>query len=149
MHVILRLVRFKDPKDFSSDVEFQDFATLKNGQKVTVGRSKSCDCTVVDDFCSSRHCAVTFENGKLLLSDLGSKNGTSLNGINIARDEFINTKDVIVIGRTFIHIDEDRTPTSILSNLKAKEENEKTLIMNKDSTYLDEPVPSIDKLDDD
>lgn len=46
----------------------------------TIGRSSSADIRVDDPKISGIHCQVSLENGKLILMDMGSTNGTMLAG---------------------------------------------------------------------
>lgn len=70
-----------------------------------IGRSAaSCDLAIEDQRMSRQHCALCFSNGDILINDLGSSNGTTVNGIpvNGYRKLFVN--DVIEIGSTKIMI---------------------------------------------
>lgn len=49
-------------------------------EKVTVGRSKQAGFTLDDEGISRMHCGIAFSEGAYVLSDLGSTNGTRVNG---------------------------------------------------------------------
>jgi len=49
-------------------------------QPVTIGRDPACDLVLVDPRVSRRHCAIDVTSGGLAFRDLGSANGTTLNG---------------------------------------------------------------------
>ncbi|MEA2425756.1 MAG: hypothetical protein QOH13_2166 [Thermoleophilaceae bacterium] len=53
---------------------------IEPGQSVTVGRSPTCDYVVPSTAASSRHAVLTRSVGGWLLHDLGSRNGTRVNG---------------------------------------------------------------------
>ncbi len=53
----------------------------------TVGRDASCDVQVADQTMSRTHFQVIYQNGKYLLLDLGSTNGTLLNGSRMQQSE--------------------------------------------------------------
>jgi pSer/pThr/pTyr-binding forkhead associated (FHA) protein len=136
MFIILRIVRFQDPKDLNSPIDFQYFVTVKYGQEITIGRSKFCNQVINDDFCSSEHCIFSFRDDLVFVRDNESKNGTKLNGVRIYKDELIEVKDVVHVGKTIIHIDEDKTPTGIIK-LLGENANEKTVQMATRTAYLD------------
>ena len=117
MFVILRFVKFENPKDFSSHVEFQEFMTIKSGEEAVIGRSRSCSTRIPDDFSSSAHAKFEFTGKKLYIKDLKSKNGTKVNGIKIEANTELYIKDIVVVGTTFIHIDEDRSSSEAIRNL--------------------------------
>ena len=49
-------------------------------EKVTVGRSKQAGFSLDDEGISRMHCGIAFSEGAYVLSDLGSTNGTRVNG---------------------------------------------------------------------
>jgi hypothetical protein len=64
-----------------------------------IGRSRECDLRVSDGNASRRHAEITREGDSFVLVDLGSTNGTELNGRRISREELANG-DRITIGAT-------------------------------------------------
>ncbi len=78
---------FKNPIVLSSE-----------GKSVTFGRSKECDINTTDSRASRRHCSVTRENGKLVIADLGSSNGTFVNGVKITGKKELNDGDQVTVG---------------------------------------------------
>ncbi|MDR2581066.1 MAG: FHA domain-containing protein [Fibromonadaceae bacterium] len=50
-----------------------------------IGRASFCDLQLKDEFVSERHCKVFFENGDLFIEDLGSTNGTFINGAEVQK----------------------------------------------------------------
>jgi len=48
-----------------------------------IGRSSACDLCLADEFVSAKHCKVFFENEELFIEDLGSSNGTFIDGTEI------------------------------------------------------------------
>lgn len=72
--------------------------TLKD--RAVIGRGRDADLTVTGDpSISSRHCELSFSGGVLYLRDLGSTNGTSVNGVPINSLYKLNLHDVVYIGK--------------------------------------------------
>ena len=71
----------------------------------TIGRSSACAIPLgEDEFASSVHARI-FQNGSsFMVEDLGSTNGTTLNGSKIARPTAISKGDKIVVGRTILEV---------------------------------------------
>jgi pSer/pThr/pTyr-binding forkhead associated (FHA) protein len=49
-----------------------------------IGRAPFCDLQLSDEFVSAKHCRISFENGYFFVEDLGSTNGTFIDGTEIA-----------------------------------------------------------------
>ena len=73
-------------------------------QEFTIGRSSGCSIQILNDtFISSLHCRVyRDEAGNTLLEDLGSTNGTYLNGDRIRVPKPIHRGDRVQIGGTIV-----------------------------------------------
>jgi pSer/pThr/pTyr-binding forkhead associated (FHA) protein len=69
------------------------------------GRAKSADVGMGEDTeASSKHAALFLQKGALMVRDLGSSNGTFLNGTRIVRAEPIQDQDLILVGRTEVRV---------------------------------------------
>lgn len=69
-----------------------------------VGRNA--DISIINDpTISRRHIIFTYENGNIYIEDLGSANGTFVNGKKISSKQIVNCKDKIRIGGTEFLID--------------------------------------------
>lgn len=68
---------------------------------VAMGRAKDCDIVVADLNVSRRHAEVRLEDGEHWLVDLGSTNGTSVNGTRVSRAKLENG-DRIELGSTVL-----------------------------------------------
>ncbi len=72
---------------------------------VVLGRAKTAAVSIEHDSeASTRHAALTVANGALMLRDLGSANGTYLNGTKIVRPEPLHDRDVVLVGRTEVRV---------------------------------------------
>ncbi len=67
--------------------------------RITVGRSISNDIQVPDSEVSRKHAEIYYENGKYILRDLDSSNGTFLNG-KITKEAVLKHNDEISFGGT-------------------------------------------------
>jgi pSer/pThr/pTyr-binding forkhead associated (FHA) protein len=68
--------------------------------ETTVGRAPGQnDITVDDETASGSHLRIRHEEGQFVLYDLGSRNGTRVNGQRVERQVLMD-EDVIVIGET-------------------------------------------------
>jgi adenylate cyclase len=65
----------------------------------TLGRSNTCEVVVGDPLVSRQHCQILLGMGGINLRDLGSTNGTFLNGTRITESP-IRNQDVISVGGT-------------------------------------------------
>lgn len=57
------------------------FVVLRDGETLVIGRDPGCGLVLEEPCISKRHARVLWEGGGWRLEDLGSKNGTSINGV--------------------------------------------------------------------
>lgn len=73
--------------------------------ETVLGRSVNCDVVIEDDDeASSRHCLLSCENGTVFVQDMGSTNGTLVNGVPILVRHALVDGDLILVGRTEVRI---------------------------------------------
>jgi hypothetical protein len=65
--------------------------------RMVLGRSSSCELVLGDDTVSRRHAELRVEEGRWLLRDLGSANGTYVNGRRVVEAE-VRSGDVVHLG---------------------------------------------------
>ena len=71
------------------------------GQEITIGRAATCAIGMPNDtFVSQLHARVFREAGSTIIEDLGSTNGTYLNGKRLATPECVAKGDRVQIGNT-------------------------------------------------
>ena len=69
-----------------------------------IGRSATCEIWIEDDLASREHAHIIYKEGKLLLRDNHSTNGTLLNGRKVATSELAD-QDLIEIGSTVLIVE--------------------------------------------
>ncbi len=73
-----------------------------NGE-ATIGRGGGCTISLpADTFASQVHARVVERDGQLYLEDLGSTNGTFLNGKQVANTERLRKGDRVQVGQTVL-----------------------------------------------
>jgi pSer/pThr/pTyr-binding forkhead associated (FHA) protein len=84
-----------------------DRVPLRQGE-VTLGRSRYCSLVVDDPAVSRQHAAIRVRGEEMVLYDLGSRNGTTLNGERIAAPASLKLGDVLTLGACSIQLIESR-----------------------------------------
>lgn len=74
------------------------------GTELTLGRSSYASIVVNNPLASREHAVVRLSAGKLHVVDLGSRNGTFVNGIRIATPQRLEVGDRITIGADVIDV---------------------------------------------
>lgn len=78
-----------------------------NSAALTIGRSNENDVPLdADEFASSRHARVEPRRDGVWLEDIGSTNGTFLNGAQVGRPRRLTPGDVIRVGETDLRFEQ-------------------------------------------
>lgn len=72
-------------------------------REIIIGRSSDLDVVLVEDMVSRRHARVTLQGDVLMIEDLGSTNGTFVNGEKIKRAR-LKEGDRVLIGTNIIRV---------------------------------------------
>src|SRR5579872_543313 len=75
-------------------------------KKLLVGRRDSCDICLPFANVSSRHCELDFVDGYWMVRDLGSSNGTKVNGVRV-RSKWVMPGDELAVAKHRFKIDYD------------------------------------------
>ncbi|MFI4946927.1 MAG: FHA domain-containing protein, partial [Burkholderiales bacterium] len=67
------------------------------GDRIVLGRSRDCDLILPDVLLSRRHAELVRAEHGWLLRDLGSLNGTRLNGARLEKDVMLQDGDVVEV----------------------------------------------------
>lgn len=79
------------------------------GDQLTIGRDSSNEITINDAEVSRRHARLTFQGGKFVLEDLGSTNGTFVNGQRLAGPRVLKAGEVVSFGEQIVLVFEAST----------------------------------------
>jgi len=79
------------------------------GDQMTIGRDSSNEITINDAEVSRRHARLTFQGGKYVLEDLGSTNGTFVNGQRLAGPRVLKAGEVVSFGEQIVLVFEAST----------------------------------------
>jgi pSer/pThr/pTyr-binding forkhead associated (FHA) protein len=79
------------------------------GDQITIGRDSTNGITINDAEISRRHARLTFQGGKYILEDLGSTNGTFVNGQRLAGPRVLKTGEVVSFGEQIVLVFEATT----------------------------------------
>jgi hypothetical protein len=78
----------------SGPVAQQEFVLMQDN---TIGRGTSADVTVADGSLSRLHTRIVYVDGKYVLQDMGSTNGTEVNGLKVSSHALANG-DIVKLG---------------------------------------------------
>ena len=76
-----------------------------NQGTVTVGRLPECTISINDSNISRKHAEMRQTGGEYVVADLGSTNGTLVNGIRITGQQRLNEGDIISFGSTHVRFE--------------------------------------------
>jgi pSer/pThr/pTyr-binding forkhead associated (FHA) protein len=76
---------------------------LQDNQEIIVGRSSDLDMVLVEDMVSRKHAKLTVNGDQIFIQDLGSTNGTFVNGEKIKRAR-LKEGDRVLVGTSIIKL---------------------------------------------
>ncbi|WP_435017078.1 FHA domain-containing protein [Tundrisphaera sp. TA3] len=92
---------------------------LKLGDTATTaGRGEDCQLRIKSSQVSRRHCQFFEKNGMLLVKDLGSSNGTFLNGKKIEGQRVLEPGDELAIGPVKLRVEKAGQPSASKTGVK-------------------------------
>jgi pSer/pThr/pTyr-binding forkhead associated (FHA) protein len=75
------------------------------GGMIMIGRGADCQLILEDDYVSTRHARVVSTPNGIYVEDLGSTNGTYVNGQRITAPTTITLADSVRIGKTILRLE--------------------------------------------
>ncbi len=76
---------------------------LADAGELVIGRSSDLDMVLIEDMVSRKHAKITLQPGQITISDLGSTNGTFVNGEKVKRAR-LQEGDRILIGTSILKL---------------------------------------------
>lgn len=126
-----------------------------------VGRRPDSDLRVASQDVSRRHCEIAVAKGKVSVKDLGSSNGTYVNGKRVAESD-LSAGDRLTIGPLTFVVQIDGKPSAIKpADLKVDKpadaptgaaadlDEEEVFELGEDDFDIDDAITALDDLDDD
>ena len=92
---------------------------LVEGDEAIIGRSASAEVRLGSKFVSRAHARVLKTDDGLSIEDLGSHNGTKLNGQTIEGREAVEAGDVLHIGSFAVTVDEIASSVMVASHVSS------------------------------
>jgi len=77
---------------------------LRMNREIIIGRSSDLDMVLVEDMVSRRHAKITTTDSEMYIQDMGSTNGTFVNGEKIAGRARLTEGDRILVGTSIIKV---------------------------------------------
>ena len=77
---------------------------LRMNREIIIGRSSDLDMVLVEDMVSRRHAKISSTDAEVYIQDMGSTNGTFVNGEKIAGRALLHEGDRILVGTSIIKV---------------------------------------------
>jgi hypothetical protein len=120
---------------------------LPTNREIVVGRSSELDMVLVEDMVSRRHAKIIVSDDQIIIQDLGSTNGTFVNGEKIKRAK-LNEGDRILVGTSIIKLvaaDPASTGAS-LQKMEAQARTRSTQARTMSGSIDEVPLPDLMQL---
>jgi hypothetical protein len=115
---------------------------LGDNQEIFVGRSSDLDMVLVEDMVSRRHARIACTNDQIVIEDLGSTNGTFVNGEKIKKTT-LKEGDRVLIGTSILKV-VSMDPSSPAPRRRLEEPSMRTGQTKTMSGSIDEiPLPDL------
>jgi pSer/pThr/pTyr-binding forkhead associated (FHA) protein len=93
------------------------------GAVTTLGRREDCDLRIPLADVSRRHCQIEFKEDAVKVRDIGSSNGTWLNGKKLEEETLLGSGDILKVGSAFFGVQINGSPdTFSLDGITASSE---------------------------
>jgi Nif-specific regulatory protein len=118
---------------------------LVDRQVTTIGRAPTNRIVLDDEVCSRNHCEIFYSDGAWYIRDLGSRNGTLVQGVAISQDHELQEGDTIEIGdsEAIFTFDVSRFSSRPTSDGSSAEFESETMGVGQQSSWDELNVPEI------
>ena len=118
---------------------------LVDRQVTTIGRAPTNRIVLDDEVCSRNHCEIFYTDFAWVIRDLGSRNGTLVQGLAITQDHELQEGDVIEVGDTqaIFTFDIARFSSRLTSAGSIEELESETIGVGQQSSWEELNVPEI------
>jgi len=101
---------------------------LKGDKQLIIGRSSELDIVLVEDMVSRKHAKITLAGGKITIEDLGSTNGTFVNGEKVKTSR-LKEGDRILVGTSILKLVKAGANAVELSDAQVKQNLEQVAVV--------------------
>jgi len=119
---------------------FQGTAFSLQERNVSIGRESSNDLWIADSALSRRHCLLLPQGGQCVIRDLGSRNGTLVNGVPVEEQLLRNGDHISVGDSVLIYLREENNSPLAQNSIEFNETEEikgSTVVLRpEDAIYL-------------
>jgi hypothetical protein len=77
---------------------------VEEGYSYTIGRSSDCDLVLASDFVSRSHAQLAVGSTDVTIADVGSSNGTYVNGARVLGEGVVEQGDVLLVGEVAMRL---------------------------------------------
>ena len=95
-------------------------SVFRVGERASIGCDEGCDIPMEDKGVAAQHCTIERVDGRYILNDLDSREGTFVNGIPVKQREIVSG-DEIVIGNSGFLFSVERQPKAESSEVRLAE----------------------------
>jgi hypothetical protein len=112
-------------------------------KEIIVGRSSDLDMVLVEEMVSRKHARIAYENNEIVIEDLGSTNGTFVNGEKIKRSN-LKEGDRVLIGTSILKvIVQDSGPGQAGPSLEVVAAQRRTATRTMSGAIEEVPLPDL------
>lgn len=116
--------------------------SINEGEKLIIGRGSDADVVIDNSAISRHHSTFELKDGTLLLSDLNSTNGTSVNGDKITTPVPVTPSDTIAIGKFRLTPASTSEKEISSSYATAMDMDDETIFVSSPKTSKSVPAPA-------
>lgn len=98
--------------------------------KTVIGRDETAKIRIATSEISRQHCLLTITDQGLMVRDLGSRNGTFVNGAPIAEETLLKPGDTITTGPMTFELEGGETPKSKAAAITAPKSKKSTDVID-------------------